>query len=77
MTTDTFPKIVSLKTEIDGNEVVITGIAKGSGMIEPNMATMLAYIFTDASISSFALQELINEHIDSLLHMMLLQINQT
>jgi len=65
MTTDTFPKIVSVKTEIDGNEVKITGIAKGSGMIEPNMATMLAYIFTDASISSFALQELINEHIDS------------
>ncbi len=65
MTTDTFPKIISVKTQIDGREVVITGIAKGSGMIEPNMATMLAYIFTDASISSFALQELINEHIDS------------
>ena len=65
MTTDTFPKIISLKTQIDGNEVTITGIAKGSGMIEPNMATMLAYIFTDASISSTALQELLNEHIDS------------
>ena len=65
MTTDTFPKIVSVKTEIDGNEVKITGIAKGSGMIEPNMATMLAYIFTDAAITSAALQELINEHIDS------------
>ena len=65
MTTDTFPKIISVKTLIDGNEVAITGIAKGSGMIEPNMATMLAYIFTDASISSSALQELINEHIDS------------
>ena len=65
MTTDTFPKIISVKTEIDGNEVAITGIAKGSGMIEPNMATMLAYIFTDATISSFALQELLNKHIDS------------
>ena len=65
MTTDTFPKIISVKTQIDGNEVVITGIAKGSGMIEPNMATMLAYIFTDASISSSALQELVESHIDS------------
>ncbi len=65
MTTDTFPKIVSLKTEIDGNEVIITGIAKGSGMIEPNMATMLAYIFTNASISSTALQSLIEAHTDS------------
>ncbi len=65
MTTDTFPKIISVKTQIDGNEVVITGIAKGSGMIEPNMATMLAYILTDATITSSALQELLNEHIDS------------
>jgi glutamate N-acetyltransferase/amino-acid N-acetyltransferase len=65
MTTDTFPKIISVNTKIDGNEVAITGIAKGSGMIEPNMATMLAYIFTDAAITSSALQELLNEHIDS------------
>ncbi len=65
MTTDTFPKIVSVKTLIDGSEVIITGIAKGSGMIEPNMATMLSYIFTNASISSTALQSLIDAHTDS------------
>jgi glutamate N-acetyltransferase/amino-acid N-acetyltransferase len=65
MTTDTFPKIISMKTQIDGREVVITGIAKGSGMIEPNMATMLSFIFTNAAISSSVLQELLNKHIDS------------
>lgn len=50
LTTDTRPKLVSTQLEIAGNKVSITGIAKGSGMIKPNMATMLAFIFTDAQI---------------------------
>ena len=60
-TTDTFHKVASVKTRIGEADVVITGICKGSGMIEPNMATMLAYVFTDANISSNVLQELLNE----------------
>ena len=50
MTTDTFPKGASASIEIDGKTVSIAGIAKGSGMIAPDMATMLVYIFTDALI---------------------------
>ena len=50
MTTDTYPKGASATAEIDGVPVVINGIAKGSGMIAPNMATMLAYVFTDANL---------------------------
>ena len=52
MTTDTFPKGVYKKTRIGNKEVKLIGIAKGSGMIAPNMATMLGYIFTDADFSS-------------------------
>jgi len=51
MTTDTMPKAVSRQINIDGNPVTITGISKGSGMIKPDMATMLAYIATDAAIA--------------------------
>ena len=51
MTTDGFRKIVSRKFKIKGKDVVITGIAKGAGMIKPEMATMLSYIMTDAKIS--------------------------
>lgn len=65
MTTDTFPKTASIQTEIDGKTVTITGVAKGSGMIEPNMATMLAYVFTDASISSKILQELVAKYVEN------------
>lgn len=56
MTTDTVAKIVSLKKEIKGKQVTVTGIAKGSGMIRPDMATMLAYIATDAEIPGPILQ---------------------
>jgi glutamate N-acetyltransferase/amino-acid N-acetyltransferase len=56
MTTDTFPKGVSEVITIDGQSVVINGIAKGAGMIQPNMATMLAFIATDAKISQTLLQ---------------------
>jgi glutamate N-acetyltransferase/amino-acid N-acetyltransferase len=57
MTTDTFPKGASRQAVIDGTTVTITGIAKGSGMIAPDMATMLAFIFTDAAIAAPALQK--------------------
>lgn len=58
MTTDTFPKGAFRKVEIGCKAVTIAGIAKGSGMIAPDMATMLVYIFTDAKISIDALQNL-------------------
>jgi glutamate N-acetyltransferase/amino-acid N-acetyltransferase len=60
-TTDTFPKLVTGKATIDGKEVTINAIAKGSGMIAPDMATMLAYVFTDATISSSVLQSLLSD----------------
>lgn len=60
MTTDTFPKGSSAHVEIDGKTVSIAGIAKGSGMIAPDMATMLVYIFTDALIGQDALQAIVS-----------------
>ena len=63
MTTDTFPKGAFATAEIDGVEVRIAGIAKGSGMIAPNMATMLSFIATDAAISPKALQALLDRHV--------------
>jgi glutamate N-acetyltransferase/amino-acid N-acetyltransferase len=59
MTTDTVPKAVSRQVVIDGRTITITGIAKGAGMIEPNMATMLGIIATDACISLDVLQYLV------------------
>ncbi|WP_170600831.1 bifunctional glutamate N-acetyltransferase/amino-acid acetyltransferase ArgJ [Ruegeria arenilitoris] len=64
MTTDTFPKGASAQVEIDGKTVSIAGIAKGSGMIAPDMATMLVYIFTDARIDQSALQRMLAEQTD-------------
>lgn len=61
MTTDTFPKGASAEVEIGGKTVNIAGIAKGSGMIAPDMATMLVYIFTDAKASRGALQSTLSE----------------
>lgn len=61
MTTDTFPKGSGARCLIDGAEVRISGIAKGSGMIAPDMATMLAYIFTDVRISQPVLQRLVSQ----------------
>ncbi|MDC0990097.1 bifunctional glutamate N-acetyltransferase/amino-acid acetyltransferase ArgJ [Rhodospirillales bacterium] len=63
-TTDTFPKGSYEKVMIGNSEVLIGGIAKGSGMIAPNMATMLAFIFTDASISSDILQILLKDSVE-------------
>ena len=57
MTTDTYPKLATRSCEIDGVTVTINGIAKGAGMIEPDMATMLSFIFTDAAIEPGALRE--------------------
>lgn len=60
LTTDTKPKAYSKKIKIEGHEVTLTGIAKGSGMICPNMATLLAYITTDASIDPELQQQCLN-----------------
>jgi len=57
MTTDTYPKGAGRVADIGGAEVRFAGIAKGSGMIAPNMATMLAYVFTDAAVAPALLQE--------------------
>ena len=63
MTTDTFPKVATATVEIDGVEVVISGIAKGSGMIAPDMATMLSFVFTDAAIAAPALQAMLADKV--------------
>ncbi|WP_432360011.1 bifunctional ornithine acetyltransferase/N-acetylglutamate synthase [Sporosarcina sp. UB5] len=57
LTTDTVMKNTTYRTEVDGKEIIIAGTAKGSGMIEPNMATMLGFITTDANINSDHLQD--------------------
>lgn len=59
MTTDTYPKVATRKVRIGGAEVTINGIAKGSGMIAPDLATMLVFIFTDAAIPAKILQTLL------------------
>jgi len=60
MTTDTYPKVATRTAKIGGVEVTINGIAKGAGMIAPDMATMLSYVVTDADIASPALQALLS-----------------
>ncbi|MDA0962063.1 MAG: bifunctional glutamate N-acetyltransferase/amino-acid acetyltransferase ArgJ [Proteobacteria bacterium] len=64
MTTDTFPKGSARSVEIGGKIVQIAGIAKGSGMIAPDMATMLVYIFTDAKVEQGALQAVVSRLAD-------------
>ncbi len=64
MTTDTFPKGAGAEVMIDGAPVRIAGIAKGSGMIAPDMATMLVYIFTDAKIAQAELQAMLGDLTD-------------
>ncbi|MDY8110547.1 bifunctional glutamate N-acetyltransferase/amino-acid acetyltransferase ArgJ [Fulvimarina sp. 2208YS6-2-32] len=61
MTTDTYPKILSASPSIGGVEVTINGIAKGAGMIAPDMATMLSFIATDAPISAPVLQRMLTD----------------
>jgi len=61
MTTDTYPKYLTAKADLDGVEVTINGIAKGAGMIAPDMATMLSFVATDAPIAASALQDLLSK----------------
>ncbi len=61
MTTDTFPKGAARAVEVGGDTVRLAGIAKGSGMIAPDLATMLAFLFTDARIAAPLLQRLLDE----------------
>lgn len=61
MTTDTYPKLATRTASIGGTKVTINGIAKGSGMIAPDMATMLAFVFTDAAIPAPVLQRMLDE----------------
>jgi len=60
MTTDTYPKAATATAMIDGVKVTINGIAKGSGMIAPDMATLLSFVFTDANLPASVLQECLN-----------------
>ncbi|MFC7702703.1 bifunctional glutamate N-acetyltransferase/amino-acid acetyltransferase ArgJ [Plastorhodobacter daqingensis] len=64
MTTDTFPKGAAAEVAVEGGTVRIAGIAKGSGMIAPDMATMLVYIFTDAAIAPGPLQKMVSRLTD-------------
>lgn len=68
MTTDTHPKALSVT--VPGGGATITWVAKGSGMIEPNMATMLAYIFTDAQLDATALDRLLRHAVDGSFNML-------
>jgi glutamate N-acetyltransferase / amino-acid N-acetyltransferase len=61
MTTDTFPKVATAKARIGKTTVTVNGIAKGAGMIAPDMATMLSFVFTDAAIAAPALQALLKD----------------
>ncbi|MGD0185901.1 MAG: bifunctional glutamate N-acetyltransferase/amino-acid acetyltransferase ArgJ [Roseiarcus sp.] len=63
MTTDTFPKVATARAKIGEVEVTINGIAKGAGMIAPDMATMLSFVFTDAPIAAPALQALLSKSV--------------
>jgi glutamate N-acetyltransferase/amino-acid N-acetyltransferase len=60
LTTDTYPKMATATASIDGKKVTINGICKGSGMIAPDMATMLAFVVTDANLPASVLQELLD-----------------
>ncbi|ETX27797.1 bifunctional glutamate N-acetyltransferase/amino-acid acetyltransferase ArgJ [Roseivivax isoporae] len=64
MTTDTFPKGAAATVHVNGGDVTIAGIAKGSGMIAPDMATMLVYVFTDAAIARADLQAMVSRATD-------------
>jgi glutamate N-acetyltransferase / amino-acid N-acetyltransferase len=64
MTTDTFPKVATVSATLAGVEVTLTGMAKGAGMIAPDMATMLAFVFTDAPIAATALQSMLAKSVE-------------
>ena len=64
MTTDTFPKVATATVKLGKAKVIISGMAKGAGMIAPDMATMLAFVFTDAPIAAGALQSLLKSGVE-------------
>ena len=64
MTTDTFPKVATARAKIGSATVTINGIAKGAGMIAPDMATMLSFVFTDAPIAAPALRTMLSDAVD-------------
>ncbi len=64
MTTDTYPKVAAAKARLGDVEVEIAGMAKGAGMIAPDMATMLAFVFTDAPIGAEALQDMLKRSVE-------------
>jgi glutamate N-acetyltransferase/amino-acid N-acetyltransferase len=70
MTTDTHPKECAVAFEVEGKTITIGGIAKGSGMIHPNMATMLCYITTDGQVETSFLRRALKEAVDSSLNML-------
>jgi len=63
MTTDTFPKLATATARLGGTDIIINGFAKGAGMIAPDMATMLAFVFTDAAIAAPVLQAALKESV--------------
>ncbi|MGB8276584.1 MAG: bifunctional glutamate N-acetyltransferase/amino-acid acetyltransferase ArgJ [Methylovirgula sp.] len=65
MTTDTYPKVATAKALLGGVEVTIAGMAKGAGMIAPDMATLLAFVFTDAPIGAVALQAMLSKSVET------------
>lgn len=69
MTTDTFRKTTCCTIKIGGEDVTLTGFAKGSGMIHPNMATMLAFVITDAKISSSLLKKMLGSTVEDTFNM--------
>ncbi len=69
LTTDTHRKCVSAVFDIDGKTVTVTGFAKGSGMIHPNMATTLSFVMTDAAVTDEVLQKLVGESVDDTFNM--------
>jgi len=64
MTTDTYPKIAAARVKLGDVEVTINGIAKGAGMIAPDMATMLSYVFTDAPVAAGPLQTMLSKSVE-------------
>jgi glutamate N-acetyltransferase / amino-acid N-acetyltransferase len=64
MTTDTFPKVATVRATLAGVEVILSGMAKGAGMIAPDMATVLAFVFTDAPIAATALQSMLAKSVE-------------
>jgi glutamate N-acetyltransferase/amino-acid N-acetyltransferase len=63
MTTDTYPKVATRTVKLGATDVVISGMAKGAGMIAPDMATMLSFVFTDAPIAAAALQAMLSDSV--------------